>query len=227
MEGNDKRTVPKKQRGLWHESFYEFTEPCSEEFERRVEYELSRRPRRADMMLVRRQGATGRAARPLRGLWPRLGRVTLLEFKSPVRGFRRGDLYRLMSYASQHCERAWKDLGDSRELTLALVTPRPSGAFQQELAFMHWDLEPLGGGYARIHGTMYTTFVAFTNEVAEDDDFLRVFSEHSIKTQEAWRWLEQFLLEKKTMTPELEKRGAGEKARRQPAPRNRAGVLQA
>jgi hypothetical protein len=66
---------------------------------------------------------------------------------------------------------------------------------------MHWTLEPLERGYARILGVMYTTYVAFTNEVAEaeDDDYLRVFSEHELRTTETTSWLYHWMLEKNTM----------------------------
>lgn len=66
---------------------------------------------------------------------------------------------------------------------------------------MRWALEPLEPGYARIHGVMYTSYVAFTNQVAdaEDDDFLRIFSEQPIRTDEASWWLHHWLLEKETM----------------------------
>jgi hypothetical protein len=48
---------------------------------------------------------------------------------------------------------------------------------------------------------MYTTYVAFTNEIAEaeDDDYLRVFSDHEIRTAEITSWLHHWMLEKKTM----------------------------
>jgi hypothetical protein len=48
---------------------------------------------------------------------------------------------------------------------------------------------------------MYTTYVAFTNEVAEaeDDDYLRVFSDHEVRTAETTSWLHHWMMEKKTM----------------------------
>ena len=66
---------------------------------------------------------------------------------------------------------------------------------------MGWTLEPLEPGYARIRGVMYTTYVAFTNEIAEveDDDYLRVFSDHEIRTAETTFWLEHWMMEKETM----------------------------
>jgi hypothetical protein len=60
---------------------------------------------------------------------------------------------------------------------------------------------PLEPGYARIAGVMYTTFVVFTDEVtvAEDDDFIRIFSHHPVQRRETRWWLEQWLERTKRM----------------------------
>jgi len=48
---------------------------------------------------------------------------------------------------------------------------------------------------------MYTTFVVFTDEVtvAEDDDFIRIFSHHPVQRRETRWWLEQWLERTKSM----------------------------
>jgi hypothetical protein len=82
-----------------------------------------------------------------------------------------------------------------------VVLPGFTPSLRDEIAHMGWTLEPLEPGYARILGVMYTTYVAFTNEIAEaeDDDYLRVFSDHEIRTAETTAWLHHWMLEKKTM----------------------------
>lgn len=85
---------------------------------------------------------------------------------------------------------------------VASVTP----TLRAEIAMMGWTLEPLGGGYRRIGGAVYTVYVAVTDEVsqAEKDEFLALFS-HARATQgEATRWLEQWLTEKKMKQQDIE-----------------------
>jgi hypothetical protein len=89
-----------------------------------------------------------------------------------------------------------------------VVLPGLTPGLRDEIAHMRWTLEPLERGYARILGVMYTTYVAFTNEVAEaeDDDYLRVFSEHEIRTAETTSWLHHWMMEKESMVdPKLMK----------------------
>jgi hypothetical protein len=82
-----------------------------------------------------------------------------------------------------------------------VVLPGLTPSLRDEIAHMGWNLEPLEPGYARILGAMYTTYVAFTNEIAEteDDDYLRVFSDHALHTAETTFWLEHWMMEKETM----------------------------
>ena len=71
---------------------------------------------------------------------------------------------------------------------------------------MGWTLTPLGGGYGRIDGVVYTTFVVITDEVteAERDEYLRLFSHRPAAQGEATRWLQQWMRETKMKQPEIE-----------------------
>ncbi len=61
----------------------------------------------------------------LRTLWPLLGLVTVLEYKSPTSSsFRPGDLLRLWSYGAVYDAAHLKELPRASDLTLALVVPR-------------------------------------------------------------------------------------------------------
>jgi hypothetical protein len=72
---------------LWHLAFanliQRFAPPS---FEVQTEVRLTIEPQRADMLLLRRIGVArdDEKAGVLRTLWPRLGLVTVLEYKSPV-----------------------------------------------------------------------------------------------------------------------------------------------
>ncbi len=60
---------------------------------------------------------------------------------------------------------------------------------------MDWSLARLGGGYGRIDGAVYATYLVVTDEVAEaeQDDFLRIFSHRPVLSVEARRWLQQWV----------------------------------
>lgn len=165
---------------------------------------LSAYPRRPDFLLLRRpqsETEAGRDARILRGLWPRLTRASLVELKSPARDFRKRELVRLLGYGVQYHEQHLDDLAGPDDLSLVLVMLRPTPSLHAEIAHMGWSLQPLEPGYARIAGVMYTTFVVFTDEVtlAEDDDFIRIFSHHPVQRRETRWWLEQWLERTKSM----------------------------
>jgi hypothetical protein len=166
---------------------------------------LSTYPRRPDFLLLKRpeaETASERDARMLRGLWPRLTRAALVELKSPGRDFRRTELVRLLGYGVQYHEQHMNELAGPADLSLVLVMFRPTRSLLDEIAHMAWSLEPLDRGYARIQGVMYTTFVVFSDEVAvaEDDDFMRIFSHHQVRRRETRWWLEQWLQRTKNMS---------------------------
>jgi hypothetical protein len=72
---------------LWHMGFTSLVQQrAPPAFEVQSEMRLSIEPQRADLLLLRRLGLArdDGKARVLRGLWPLLGNVTILEFKSPI-----------------------------------------------------------------------------------------------------------------------------------------------
>ena len=189
---------------LWHESFYAcVAERAPPGFDILTEVSLSRQPRRVDLLVLRRKHEPDRddEAGILRGLWRHMRDVTLVEFKSPTRGLRRSDLLRLFGYGLQYHEQNMDRCGHRSKLGLALVIPGPSRALAGDLAAMDCRLQFMGNGYARVHGFVYDTIIVFTNEVSqsEQDDFLRIFSQHPVQTVQARHWLEQWLTEKSTM----------------------------
>jgi hypothetical protein len=200
-----------RQFTLWHESFYTcISDRAPPGFELRTEFLLSLRPRRADLLLLRRSGEPRRDAEAqlLRGLWPRLGAASLVEFKSPVRGFRRTEFLRLCGYGLQYHEHNLDDLPDASQLTLVLIVPSLNDAFEAELAALRCTLRDLGDGYAEVVGFPYSIYVARTNEVAEaeQDDFLRIYSKHTVQTEQARHWLEIWIENKRSDMPTVTER---------------------
>ncbi|WP_437321169.1 hypothetical protein [Sorangium sp. So ce385] len=86
-------------------------------------------------------------------------------------------------------------LSSYRELTLVLVVASITRTLVRELDEMDWTLARLGGGYGRIDGAVYTTYLVVTDEVAEaeQDDFLRIFSHRPVLGPEARQWLRQWV----------------------------------
>jgi hypothetical protein len=72
---------------LWHLAFVNLIQRrAPPNFEVQSEVRLTIEPQRADILLLRRIGLERQdhKALVLRRLWPRLGRVAVLEYKSPV-----------------------------------------------------------------------------------------------------------------------------------------------
>jgi hypothetical protein len=195
---------------LWHLAFVNLIQHrAPPNFEVQSEVRLTIEPQRADMLLLRRIGHERQddQALVLRTLWPRLGLVTVLEYKSPVdSAFRPGDLLRLVSYGLLYDTAHLDALPKREDLTLVLVVASVTPTLLGEIARMGWTLTPLGGGYGRIDGTVYTTFVVVTDDVTETerDEYLRLFSHRPAEPGEATRWLRQWMRETKMKQPEIE-----------------------
>ncbi len=195
---------------LWHLAFVSLIQyRAPPNFEIQTEVRLTIEPQRADMLLLRRIGAEQQdeQARILRALWPRLGLVTVLEYKSPAdSAFRPGDLLRLVGYGVLYDTAHLDALPKRDDLTLVLVVASLTPTLLAEIARMGWTLTPLGGGYGRIDGIVYTTFVVITDDVTETerDEYLRLFSHRPAEQGEATRWLSQFMRNTRMKQPHIE-----------------------
>ncbi len=195
---------------LWHLAFVSLMEHgAPPNFEVQSEVRLTIEPQRADMMLLRRVGAERKDDQALvvRALWPRLGRVTIVEYKSPVdSAFRPGDLVRLVAYGCLYETARLDELPEQEDLTLVLVVASVTPTLLKDIARKGWTLTPLGGGYARIDGVMYTTYVVITDEVseAERDDYLRLFSHRPVVPGDAARWMQQWMRDARMKQQDIE-----------------------
>lgn len=85
---------------FWHLAFANLIQArAPSSFEVQSEVRLTIEPQRADMLLLRRIGTDHKDEKPriLHTLWPLLGLVTVLEYKSPINSaFRPRDLLRLV-----------------------------------------------------------------------------------------------------------------------------------
>jgi hypothetical protein len=146
---------------------------------------LSTEPPCVDFLLLRRQGGTGVAAaltdgpRILRRLWPTLPRATLMEYRSPLNPYRRGDLDRLWGYlhiyfANQHAKSGEgagapgkravapsdpPDVCARGDVAAVLVVARRPAALDEDVAAMGLSWEGFGPGYWRVRGGLFALYV--------------------------------------------------------------------
>jgi hypothetical protein len=190
---------------LWHLAFANYVEPrVPPDVEVQSEVLLTIEPQRADLLLLRRRGTERRdqEAQVFRGLWPRLPKVTVVEYKSPAdSSFRPGDLLRLCGYGPQYHAAHTKEIQTRSDLALLLALPSITPTLKDEIRSMRWRVSDLGGGYRRITGMVYPSHIAVIDEVAEAerDAFLRIFSHLPVVDPVATGWLQQFLRKDRRM----------------------------
>jgi hypothetical protein len=152
-------------------------------------------PLRPDFLLLRRHRASTRG-KVLQRLWPLLTRLTVIEYKSPGRPVRRGDVAKLLAYSAlvQSKERC-----EARECTMVLLVARMTPNVDRELARSGWRRSSLGDGYYRIVGSAFSGFVVAANEVAraEKDELLALAAESNmtLASDASYRWFRANVLE--------------------------------
>ena len=158
--------------------------------------------------------------RVLRGMWPHIVWVGLIEFKSVSRPFRRGDLWRLFAYgfawlAAHTGGDALRVGPDERraacvdDVTLFLVVPRRNPSLDAELAEMGQTLSPLAAGYAAVRGAPLRTVLIELGAAgeAEHDELMQWFAGLRARCSLATRrWIGQHTAGQGSMnaTPALE-----------------------
>jgi hypothetical protein len=195
---------------LWHLAFvYMVTHGAPPNFDVLSEVRLAIEPQRADMILLRRKDAErlDEQATVLRRLWPSLGKVTVLEYKSPTNyAFKPGDLLRLCVYGMLYDMSHLDELSTRSDLTLVLVVASVTPTLRTEIDRMGAKLVSGEGGYARIEGLVYICIVAIIDDVceAERDEYLQLFSHHPVMTGKTAEWVKQWMREAKMKGTNIE-----------------------
>ena len=151
------------------------------------------------------------SAQTLRHLWPRLPRVSVVEYKSPGHPYRSSQLDRLWGYVHTYFanQRALPrhradgtqltpaeggpELREREDLCAVLVVAARSPGVDADVEAMGLTWEDLGGGYLRVHGGLFTLYVVELDVAgpAEGDDLLHSFGHGTLRSPEArWFWLE-------------------------------------
>jgi hypothetical protein len=204
------------KRVIWHVGFERnLRRRGPPSFEVRSEVPLSEEPARLDYLLLRKLTPDGEpvdhSAQTLRQLWPRLPRVSVVEYKSPGHPYRSGQLDRLWSYVHAYFanQRALPrhradgalltpaeggpEVREHEDLCAVLVVAARSPSLDADVAAVSLTWDDLGGGYLRVRGGLFTLYVVELDVAgpAEGDDLLHSFGHGTLRSSEArWFWLE-------------------------------------
>ncbi|MEZ4296281.1 MAG: hypothetical protein R3B70_15020 [Polyangiaceae bacterium] len=204
-------------RVIWHVGFERnLRRRGPRSIEIRSEVPLSDEPLRLDYLLLRKRLATGEttddSAETLKRLWPLLPKVSIVELKSPTRGYRSGNLQRLWGYvhiyfaAQQELPRrradgspvpagsaGAPDVLASHELCAVLVVPHRTPSLLRDVEELRLRWEDLGDGYYRADGGSFALYVVEIDVVgpAEGDDLLYFLGSGKMLSLEARQfWME-------------------------------------
>ncbi len=195
------------KKTAWHPPFTSFLqERCPRWAKVTGEVQLTTEPLRVDdVIAVRadRDHDPSDTGTTLRGMWRFVVVVALLEYKSVVWPAQRGDVYRLFAYGmlwlSEHQRRERRSDGSrderlaAHEVTLLLAVPSINDAIRDELDELGLALPTSDDGYHFVTGAPLPMLVIDLGVVCEreDDDVLRAFAGHHVRTLAAQRWMRQ------------------------------------
>ena len=189
-----------QQRTAWHVGFFRVVEQRRPScFEVTAEFPFGTLPQRADILLVRRLDvpADDRSARVLRRLWPHVRRDGIVEYKSPAAPYARRDLVVLLGYGCQHFVTSTSRLPHRSDLLLALVVAHTTPSLTEDIASLGWRRTPSHGGYSRLVGTPFPTWIVELDSVsvAERDALVGVFGTRSDRDDDAFQWCYENLMQ--------------------------------
>lgn len=158
-----------------------------------------------DYLLLRKIASlpTSDTGETLHGLWPLLSLITIVEFKSIGRPYRRGNLDRLFAYVHLYLANEHTRPPKRSDLCAALIVPSRTPALDGDVTAMGLEWKDLRGGYWRLTGGLFAVYVVEVDVVAEqeNDDLLRLFSHAQEQTPEARRfWAMQVGFEEARMS---------------------------
>jgi len=201
-------------RVIWHVGFERnLRRRGSHAFEVRAEVLLSSEPLRIDYLLLRRMSdIVDDSAQTLRGLWPILPRVSVVEYKSPGRPYRAGNLDRLWGYVHTYYADQREmprrradgtnllpgmpdapDVWKVSDLCAVLVVPSRTPSLLDDVEKHGLVWFDRGNGYWEVTGGLFALFVVEIDVVglAEGDNLLHSMGHGEAITPDALQfWLE-------------------------------------
>jgi hypothetical protein len=194
------------QRTVWHFSLTILLRRYGPSWvEVRDEVALSEERPRMDYLLLRKllDPPAIEPDRVLRGLWGRLRRVTVAEFKSVSRPYRTRGLDRLWSYVHAYWAGFPEGLEWRDDLGALLLVPNRTPSLDEDARSMGLRWNDLGGGYWGLSGGLFGLHVAELDAVAEHegDDLVGSFGHGEAKSLRARSfWVEQLGTKEAKMT---------------------------
>ncbi len=212
------------KRVVWHVGFERILRQFGpRSFEVRSEVQLSAEPLRIDYLLLRKILPPGDAlddsARTLRGLWPLLPRVSVVEYKSRSHTYRPGNLDRLWGYIHTYfaSERSLPrsradgtvllqgtlgapEVGERPDLCAVLVVPARTPSLDQDATSMGLTWNELGGGYWKLTGGLFVLLVVELDIAgpSEGDALLHYMGHGTMNTPEVRRFWAELVSTKST-----------------------------
>lgn len=166
----DSATTVGERRTAWHllaASFLDERRPRSVQLD--GNFELTREPLRADLLLIRKgQGPVDDAGAFFR-LWRLMGPVAIAEYKSRSRPARSGVMSQLLGYGHQYARRRREEIGDVRNLSLFLMVHDLTPALHEDLNWLRLKLGPSEGAYTPVLGTMFPTWIVALNPLSDEE----------------------------------------------------------
>lgn len=185
------------KRIVWHVGFgRNLRRRGSKSFEVLEEILLSSEALRMDYLLLRKVQTTNEdQAQTLRKLWPLLPTLSIVEYKSPGRPYRRGDLDRLWGYVHVFMADEKVDISYRADLCTVLAIPHRTPSFDADIVNMGLVLKSLGDGYHRMLGGLFSMFVVELDVAgrAEHDDLLYALGSGKITTLETRRFFAELI----------------------------------
>ncbi len=200
--------APREGRTAWHVLLTRLLQQrAPPSFRVLAEVPLGKHPPRLDLLLLRREGASDDSgAAVLRDLWRRILRLALLEYKSPSKPLRQGELAKVLSYAFLYAADHADEVQRREDLLVALVLPSLTPTLHSELAFFGWTLLRDERGYHEVQEAPWPLLVLELDVVsqAERDELLGVFGHGKVRSRESLWWWQQQTGEKMAELTEME-----------------------
>jgi hypothetical protein len=183
-------------RTAWHVLFVaSISEHGAPGFDVLPEQLLSAEPLRADVVVVRRMAGarTDGPAGTLKGFWPQVRHTAVVEFKSPTRPVRPGEVAKLFGYGGQYHALHFEEVGSSENLLLVLVVASITNGLVLQLEKLRLTVESVAPGYLCAQGRPYTLLVVDLSAVvdADEDELMAIFVRNRMLSRFATRFMEQ------------------------------------
>ena len=186
------------KRVIWHAGLgRHLRQKAPKCIEVRDEVCLSEEALRMDFLLLRRLlvAIEDDKGQTLSKLWPLLALYTILEYKSPGRPYRSGNLDRLWAYASLYYADNQAEVQSRDNICGVLAVPHRTPSLDADVKAMGLKWTDLGDGYHRVRGGLFALYVIELDIVgaAEHDDLVYALGTGKIRGTAARRFFAELI----------------------------------